>query len=145
MLTQFELTGTYDEVPLGAEESFVRSVDPSSIDQFAQAVQSFHPLHMDAEWAKANSKFDNRVAHGLMTSALVSRPIVNFIQRFKLNTLLISTTSKYVRAVVAGDTITTRLCLVEKIESRQRLRFEVTSTNQRGEVVLVGEAVEQVL
>ena len=138
MHTQFELTGTYDEVPLGAEESFVRTVDPRSVD--ASKAQRGMAL-----WARANSKFDNRVAHGLMTSALVSRPIVNFIQRFKLNTLLITTTSKYVRAVVVGDTITTRLCLVEKIDSRKRLRFEVTSTNQRGEVVLVGEAVEQVL
>lgn len=145
MPSDLELTGNYEDLPLGAEESFSRTVDAGSIDSFAQAVQSFHPLHMDAEWARVNSKFPDRVAHGLMTSALLSRPIVNFIRRYKVNTLLISTTSKYVRAVVLGDTITTRLRLVEKIDARKRLRFEVEARNQRGELVMVGEAVEQVL
>ena len=143
MEKKIELNGKYEDVPVGAEVTFSRTVDGSAIDGFANAVQSFHPLHMDADWARANSPFSDRVEHGLFTSALLSRPIVNFIDRYKINTLLISTTSKYVRPVVLGDTITTRLKLVEKIEARKRLRFEVESTNQRGEVVLVGEAVEQ--
>ncbi len=135
--------GTYEDVPLGSEESFTRTVDGATIDGFAGAVQSFHPIHMDAEWARANSAFPDRIAHGLMTAAFMSRPIANFAERFKLKTLLVSTTSKYIRPVVCGDTVTTTLRLVEKIDSRKRLRFAVESRNQRDEVVMVGEALEQ--
>ena len=142
-MLQAEWSGEYEDVPLGHEESFSRTVDAAAIDGFANAIQSFHPIHMDADWARANSPHPDRVAHGVMTSALMSRPIANFADRFKLKTLLVSTTSKYVRPVIAGDTITTTLKLVEKIDARKRLRFEVESRNQRGEVVMVGEAVEQ--
>lgn len=137
--------GTYDEIPLDVVETFTRTVDGASIDAFAQAIQSFNPIHMDGDWARANSSFPDRIAHGLMTSALMSRPIANFTERFKLRTVLISTTAKYVRPVIAGDTITTTLRLVEKIDARKRLRFDVESHNQRGEVVMVGEALEQAL
>lgn len=136
-------TGGYEDVPVGAEESFARMIDGATIDGFANAVQSFHPIHMDAAWARANSTFPDRIAHGLMTSALMSRPIVNFAERFKVKTVLVSTSAKYVRPVVCGDTITTTLKLVEKIDARKRLRFTVESRNQNGEVVMVGEAVEQ--
>lgn len=140
-----ELNGTYEDVPLGAELSVQRTIDAAAIDGFANAVQSFHPLHMDAEWARNNSRYGDRVAHGLFISGLLSKPMVSFAEKHRINTVLVSTTSKYVRAAVVGDIITTRITLVEKIDARKRLRFEVESTNQRGEVVLAGEAVEQVV
>lgn len=138
-------TGTYEEIPLGVAESVAHVVDGASIDAFAQAIQSFNPIHMDGEWARANSPYPDRIAHGLMTSALMSRPIANFVERFKVRTVLVSNTAKYVRPVIAGDTITTTLRLVEKIDARKRLRFEVESRNQHGEVVMVGEAIEQAI
>ena len=138
-------TGTYGEIPLGVAESVAHVVDGASIDAFAQAIQSFNPIHMDGEWARANSPYPDRIAHGLMTSALMSRPIANFVERFKVRTVLVSNTAKYVRPVIAGDTITTTLRLVEKIDARKRLRFEVESRNQHGEVVMVGEAIEQAI
>ncbi len=142
-MAQANWTGTYEDVPLGAEESFTRTVDAAAIEGFAYAIQSFHPLHMDADWARANSPYPDRVAHGVMTSALMSRPIASFAERFKLRTVLVSTSAKYIRPVIAGDAITTTLRLVEKIDVRKRIRFAVESRNQRGEVVMVGEAVEQ--
>ena len=143
MATQPNWTGTYDDIPLGAEESFTRTVDYAAIDGFAQAIQSFHPLHMDTEWARANSSYPDRVAHGVMTSALMSRPIMSFGERYKVKTVLVSTSAKYIRPVIAGDSITTTLKLVEKTDARKRMRFAAESKNQRGEVVMVGEAVEQ--
>jgi len=62
-----------------------------------------------------------------------------------MNALFLSTSSKYVRPVVAGDTITTAVRLIEKIDDRKRIRFEVSSKNQRDEVVMIGELLEQTL
>ena len=142
-MTNPEWRGRFEDVPVGAEESFTRTVDGAAIDGFAQAIQSFHPVHMSTQWARANTTFADRIAHGVMTSALMSRPIANFSERFEIKTVLVSSSAKYVRPVVAGDAVTTVLRLVEKIDGRKRLRFTVESKNQRGEVVMVGEAVEQ--
>ena len=82
---------------------------------------------------------------GVMTTALMSRPLVQFCERWKIRTALLSTSSKYIRPVVAGDTITTTVRLVEKIDARKRIRFEIESKNQRDEVVMIGEMLEQAL
>ena len=138
-------TGTYESVPLNVTESSTLLIDGAAIDAFANAIRSYNPIHMDSEWTRANTSYPDRIAHGVMTTALMSRPIVQFCERWKLRTALLSTSSKYVRAVVAGDNITTVIRLVEKVDERKRMRFDVESTNQHGKVVMVGEAWEQAL
>ena len=140
-----EWTGTYEAVPVGASESHTRIIDGAVIDAFANAIDSFNPIHMDGDWTRANTPYPDRIGHGVMTTALMSRPIAEFCAHWQLRTALVSTSSKYIRPVVAGDTITTVLTLVEKADARKRMRFEVKTTNQRGEVVRVGEALEQAL
>lgn len=137
--------GTYEDVPLGLEESNTLTVDGAAIDAFAHAIQSFNPIHMDGDWARANTQFPDRIAHGVMTTALMSNPIVQFCERYQMRTALLSTSSKYLRPVVAGDTITTTIRLVEKMDARKRMRFEVEAKNQHGELVMVGEALEQAI
>ncbi|MEM7406310.1 MAG: MaoC family dehydratase [Pseudomonadota bacterium] len=144
-MTSAQWNGTYDDVPLGIEETNSLTVDGAAIDAFAHAIQSFNPIHMDGDWARANTQFPDRIAHGVMTTALMSNPIVQFCERYQIRTALLSTSSKYLRPVVAGDTITTTIRLVEKIDARKRMRFEVEARNQDGELVMVGEAMEQAI
>jgi len=138
-------TGTYEDLPLGASETSSQLIDGDAIDAFANAIQSFNPIHMDGDWARENTPYPDRIAHGVMTTALMSNPLVQFCERYKLRTALLSSSSKYTRAVVAGDTVTTEIRLVEKTDERKRIRFEVESKNQMGEVVMVGELLEQCL
>ena len=138
-------TGTYESLPIGAAESSSQLIDGAAIDAFASAIQSFNPIHTDGDWARANTPYPDRIAHGVMTTALMSRPLVQFCERWKIRTALLSTSSKYIRPVVAGDTITTVVCLVEKIDARKRIRFEIESKNQHGEVVMIGKMLEQAL
>ena len=95
--------------------------------------------------ARANTPFPDRIAHGVMTTALMSNPLVQFCERYRIRTALLTSSSRYLRPVVAGDTVTTRIRLVEKIDAKNRIRFEVEATNQRGEVVMLGEMLEQAL
>ncbi len=138
-------TGTYEDLPLGAREESSQLIDGAAIDAFAHAINSYNPIHMDGDWARANTHFPDRIAHGVMTTALMSQPLVQFCERFKIRTALLSTTSKYIRPVVAGDMITTSIHLAEKFDERKRIRFDVESKNQRGETVMVGEMLEQTL
>lgn len=138
-------SGTYESLPIGATESSSQLIDGDAIDAFAKAIQSFNPIHMDGEWARANTRYPDRIAHGVMTTALMSRPLVQFCERFKIRTALLSTSSKYVRPVVAGDTITTVVRLADKMDESRRIRFTVEARNQNDEVVMIGEMIEQTL
>lgn len=144
-MTTSAWNGTYEELPLGATESSTHLVDGAAIDAFADAIKSYNPIHMDSDWARANTPYPDRIAHGVMTTALVSNPLVQFCERFRIRTALVSTRSKFLKPVIAGDSITTTVTLVEKIDARRRMRFETTSTNQHGDLVMVGELVEQAL
>ena len=145
MTTPEVWTGTYDDLPLGAREESVQVIDGAAIDAFAHAIKSYNPIHMDGDWTRANTRYPDRIAHGVMTTALMSQPLVQFCERFRIRTALLSTQSKYIRPVVAGDAITTAIELVEKIDARKRIRFTVEARNQRGDVVMIGELVEQTL
>lgn len=138
-------TGTYESLTVGDTESSSQLIDGASINAFAHAIRSFNPLHMDGDWARANTPYPDRVAHGVMTSALMSRPIVQFCERFRVRTALLSTSAKYLKAVVVGDTVTTVVRLAAKDDEKRRIRFEVEARNQSGELVLVGEAIEKAL
>ena len=137
--------GTYEELPIGASETSSQMIDGAAIDKFADAIQSFNPIHMDSDWARENTPYPDRIAHGVMTTALMSKPLVQFCERYKIRTALLSSNSKYIRAVVAGDTVTTKIPLAEKADEKKRIRFEVESKIQRGEVVMIAELLEQCL
>ena len=138
-------TGTYEDLPLGAEESASQLIDGSAIDAFAHAIQSFNPVHMNGDWARENTHYPDRIAHGVMTTALMSQPLVQFCEQYKIRTALLTSFSRYTRAVIAGDTVTTTVRLAEKIDEKKRIRFEVEAKNQNGEVVMIGELLEQCL
>ena len=144
-MTSENWTGTYESLTVGESEETSQVIDGASIDAFAHAIQSFNPLHMDGDWARANTHYPDRVAHGVMTSALMSKPIVQFCERFRVRTALLSTSAKYLKAVIVGDTVTTVVRLTSKDDEKRRMRFEVEARNQHGELVLVGEAIEKAL
>ena len=136
-------TGTYEELPIGAEESASQLIDGTAIDEFAHAIRSFNPVHMDGNWARQNTHYPDRIAHGVMTTALMSQPLVQFCDRFKIRTALLTSSSRYTKAVIVGDTITTTVRLTKKIDEKKRIHFEVESKNQNGDTVMLGELLEQ--
>ena len=113
-------TGTYEELPVGAFETSSQQIDGDAIDKFADAIQSFNPIHMDGQWARENTPYPDRIAHGVMTTALMSKPLVQFCEHYKIRTALLSSSSKYIRAVVAGDTVTTEIRLVDEMDQTGR-------------------------
>lgn len=135
-----------DEIPIGAKATFTKTISDFDIATFGGILCSWHPIHMDDEWTRANTQFPNRIAHGLLTGALVSNPNWRLMDELGLpRTALLSTTSKYIRPVSIGDTITITVEVAEKFPEKKRIRMATVATNQRGEVVMVGEIMEHVL
>lgn len=137
--------GTFEGVRLGVSASETTVVSGEVIDQFIAIAGSRHPLHTSDEWARANTRYPGRIAHGMLIHALMSRPTAKIAEELAVKTALVSTAGKYIRPVFAGDSITMTLTVAEKIAERRRFRLAAEAVNQDGQVVMVGEALEQVI
>jgi acyl dehydratase len=104
-----------------------------------------HPIHYDVEYAKG-TRFGKPLAHGLLLASLTAlgaSPASSRIEGFAF----IQQGSRFLKPVVVGDTIRPRLT-VERIWQEGKRRFVRLATaliNQRGETVLEGFHVYQVL
>jgi len=99
-----------------------------------------YEVHVDDEYAKT-TRFGKRIAHGLLTASLLSTVNGALLQR--PGGISIAQTLHWKQPVYPGDTLTATSEVVEIIEEKRRLRCRTTVVNQRGELVLDGEAIEQ--
>jgi acyl dehydratase len=112
---------------------------------FAGLTGDNHPIHYDVEYA-AKTKFGKPLAHGLLLAALTAlgaSPATDRIDGF----VFIEQGCKFLKPVAVGDTIKPVLA-VEKIwqeGKREFVRLKTALTNQRGETVLEGFHVYQVM
>lgn len=123
------------EVGQSAEMSKV--ISGEEILRFAEITGDRNPVHLSEEFA-AKTRFGERIAHGMLTAGLISAVI-----GMKLpgpGCLYLSQTLSFLAPVKIGDEITARAEVTEVISGR-RLKLRTVCVNQRGEVVLEGEAL----
>ncbi len=134
---------TFDQMNEG-DEFFTasRTISEADVVNFAGLSGDFNPLHTDEEWAKANTPFGTRIAHGVLIQS-VATGMANQLGIFEGTTIaVIEMTSRFVGAVRFGDTVHTLLKVVEKKESKKGDRgivnMGIEVRNQKGEAVLQG-------
>lgn len=94
-----------------------------------------NPLHTDEEFAK-RTIFKGRIAHGILSAALVSAALTKL---FGPGNLWMSQTIKYTFPVRIGDTIEAQL-KITSIDKRAVATVDTKVVNQNGRVVLDGVA-----
>lgn len=138
-------TGRIEDLQPGETSVIERTLTVDHIDRFADAIDSHHPIHMDSDWIDRETGWGpDRVVHGLMTAALVSRTIVNFLEDHGLKGCICYTASKLIAPVRAGDTIRITLRYEGVVPGKPRLRFTTEAVRQDGEVVMKGEIHEHI-
>jgi 3-hydroxybutyryl-CoA dehydratase len=135
----------YDEKPfeafaVGDRATFTKTITDADLLLFAAVSGDQYPLHVDEEYAKA-TRFGRRIAHGLLTASLLSA--TNGMLLARPGGISVAQTLHFRLPVFPGDTITATSEVVEVIPAKRRLRCRTTCVNQRGELVLEGEAIEQ--
>jgi 3-hydroxybutyryl-CoA dehydratase len=129
---------TLKELSVGESFQYTTAVTEEMVDKFAEATGDSNPVHLDEDFAR-QTIFKTRVAHGLLSAGLVSSVLGT---RFPgVGTIYISQTLEFKRPVFIGDEITIRLTVLDKDPDRNRLRLETVCLNQKGKVVLTGQAV----
>ena len=129
---------TFDELPVGARASLSRTLTQDDIMSFALVSGDVNPAHIDAEYASA-SKFHGPIAHGMWAGALISSLLGT---RFPgPGTIYEGQVLHFHRPVRAGDTLIVEAVVTARDEERKQLTMDCTVTNQKGAVVVSGEAL----
>jgi 3-hydroxybutyryl-CoA dehydratase len=128
---------TFDELPIGKKATYTRTVTEQDIALFAVVSGDVNPLHLDAEFAKG-TMFGERIAHGMMTGAIVSAALVMALTG--PGAIYRSQSLRFRRPVKIGDVITVHLEITERNEDKKVLTIDCNCINQNGESVALGVA-----
>jgi len=134
----FELGLTYDQLEIGMNASFTKTITEADVYLFAGVSGDFNPMHVNEEHAR-RTRFGARIAHGILTQSLIGT--VLGMKLPGLGATLIEISARFRSPTLFGDTITASAEVVEKMEEKRRVRLKLLWTNQRGETVATGEAV----
>ncbi|HEY5291702.1 MAG TPA: MaoC family dehydratase [Burkholderiales bacterium] len=120
----------------GTREVTVRTITAEDVDRFAQISGDLNPIHLDAEFA-ATTPFGRRVAHGLLTGAIVSATHTNLTGP---GFVYLGQELNFRAPVHIGDTLTATVTVVEVKAAKRVLVLETVVTNQDGTRVLDGRS-----
>ena len=130
-----KLGKTWDEICVGDQGTFTRTITETDIQLFAGMTGDFNPIHTDAEYART-CRFGQRVAHGPIALSIVAYLVgMTFPGP---GTILLRQDARYLAPVFIGDTITVTLTAVEKRE-KGRVIMHAIYVNQRGEQIIASE------
>lgn len=131
---------TWDELQLGQQARFSRTITEESVRLFAAATGDVNPVHLDEAFAAA-TPFQGRIAHGMLTAGLVSAAIALVLPG--PGSVYVGQELSFDRPVRIGDTITVELAVLEKIDRRRQVKLSTLAKNQLGKKVLSGVATVQ--
>ncbi|MGQ5523407.1 MaoC family dehydratase [Chitinimonas sp. PSY-7] len=131
------MTVFFEDITMGQTASFRKTVTEADIVLFAGITGDHNPVHTDEEYAR-NTPFGRRVAHGLLTSSLVSTVLGN--QLPGPGTIYMSQSMRFMAPVFIGDTVTASVEVIALDKAKRRVTL-ATRCSVGGNIVLEGEAL----
>ena len=128
---------TFDELTIGQTARYSKTVEERDIRLFAVVSGDVNPLHLDAGFA-AGTRFGERIAHGMLTGALVSAALA--MELPGPGTIYLSQSLRFRLPVRIGDTITVELEVTAMAARRKTVTLACRAVNQAGKLVASGEA-----
>jgi len=129
-------TFTFEELSLGMRESLLRTVMESTVTQFAAVSGDINPIHLSDDYA-AQTRFGQRIAHGMFTASLISAVIGTRLPG--PGAVYLSQTLRFLAPVKIGDVVAAVVQVAEMVEKGRRVRLECQCLVD-GKPVLEGEA-----
>lgn len=128
---------TFDELQVGDTASLTRTLSMEDIELFAVMSGDVNPAHVDKDYAKSDM-FHKIIAHGMWGASLISTLLGTRLPG--PGTIYLDQTLAFRRPVVLGDTITVTVTVDSKEVEHHHVLLNCQCTNQRGEVVISGNA-----
>ena len=131
----------FDELAVGAQATMEHTVTDAMIRAFAELSGDHNPVHLDDAFART-TRFGGRIAHGMLVAGFISATIATRLPG--PGTVYLGQQLKFLRPVRIGDTVTTRVEVLELMPEKKRAKLHTRSVNQQGETVIDGEALVMV-
>lgn len=128
----------FEELAVGQTVDYRRTVTDGDVVAFAGITGDDNPVHLD-EAAAAKSRFGGRIAHGMLGAGFISAAIGTRLPG--PGSIYLGQTLKFTAPVRIGDTVTTRVEVLELVPEKRRVKLGTRCTNQQGETVIEGEAL----
>ena len=128
----------FSTLAVGQSASASHTVTDTDVVLYAAVSGDMNPAHVDEAAARAG-RFGARIAHGMLSGGYISALLAS--QLPGPGSIYMSQSMRFVRPVLIGDTVTTRVEVVELIDAKRRVRLATTCRNQRDELLLDGEAL----
>jgi phosphate acetyltransferase len=129
---------TYDELRPGQRAHMHRTLTMDDINAFALVSGDVNPSHVDAEYAQG-TRFHGVTGHSMFAGALISSLLGTEFPG--PGTVYVEQSLHFHRPVHLGDTLRVGVVVVDKIDATRHVRMDCEVLNQRGEMVVSGQAV----
>jgi acyl dehydratase len=126
------------KIQIGDVAERSKTITDEDVRVFADLTGDHNPVHLDDQYASA-TRFKRRVVHGMLTASLISSVLANRLPGE--GTVYLSQSLKFVAPVYLDDTVTARVTVTEIREDKPVATLETVCVNQRGELLIKGEAV----
>jgi 3-hydroxybutyryl-CoA dehydratase len=127
----------FEDLEIGMEASFAKSVSEADILAFAEVTGDKNPVHLDGEYA-AKTIFKYPIAHGMLTAGYISA--VFGMELPGPGAIYVSQTLNFRAPVRTGDRVVAKVRVMELYPPKRRARFACICS-VGATVVLEGEAV----
>ncbi|MCL2367549.1 MAG: MaoC family dehydratase [Oscillospiraceae bacterium] len=131
-----------DEFFIGMNKSVSKTISESDIYTYAGIIGDINPVHVNEEYAKT-TRFGGRIAHGMLSASFFSTIVGMCIPG--ADAIYLGQTCKFLLPVKIGDTITARGEVTKIVPEKRIAYLHTTIVNQRGELVVDGEATVMAL
>lgn len=128
---------TIDELSLGQEASFAKTITENDVYTFAGVTGDFNPAHINQAYAES-TPFKTRIAHGMLSGSMFSTILGTDLPG--AGTIYLGQELKFTKPVHFGDTITATVKVTELVVEKNRVVLDCIATNQDGDVVVSGKA-----
>ncbi len=132
---------TYDlsrEIQVGDTASMTKRISDEDVRSFADISGDKNPVHLDDDFA-AGTMFKKRIAHGALSSALISA-VLGMVMPGP-GTIYLSQSLNFKAPVYIGEEITARLEVTAYRSDKRITTLKTEVFNQDNKLVLDGEAV----
>lgn len=134
---------TFADIREGDTAAFDVHIDERLVQKFSDLSGDANPLHMDADFA-ANTPVGERVAHGMIAGALLSRLVGMHLPG--KHCLYLSQSLFFRKPIRIPSTVTVSGTILQKVEALHALKIATVVTDARaGDVLTDGEAMVKVL
>ena len=125
-------------IEIGSSFKATKKITDEVIQDFVKLSGDSNPIHTDEAFA-AKSRFGRRIAHGMISGALLSSVLgTEFGEK---QVVYISQTMRFIAPVYIDDTITATATVKHIRNDKPIVTVETVVTKQDGTVVVSGEAV----